>query len=86
MFILSVALALSCGAAVTRAGSLLLGRAQAQACADAVALAFVSGGMDSALQVARVTHSRIIDSGNNGNAVHVTVRTMGITASATAAG
>ena len=42
--------------------------------------------MDSALQVARVTHSRIIDSGNNGNAVHVTVRTMGITASATAAG
>ena len=81
-----MAVALSCGAAVVRAGSLLVRRTHAQACADAVALALVTGGVDTAQQVAHTSHSVIVDESVNGSLVRVTVRTGGVTTTATATG
>jgi len=72
--------------AVARAGSLLVARARAQSCADAVALAFVTGGVNKAEHVAHISHSLIVDESSDGGIVHVVVETDGVTASSTATG
>ena len=72
--------------AVARAGSLLVARARAQSCADAVALAFVTGGVHKAEHVAHISHSLIVDESSDGGIVHVVVETDGVTASSTATG
>jgi hypothetical protein len=81
-----MAVVLSCGMAVARAGFLLVARARAQSCADAVALAFVTGGVNKAGHVAHTCHSRIVDDSTDGITVHVVVETDGVTASSTARG
>jgi hypothetical protein len=72
--------------AVARAGAELTKRARAQACADAVALAFVTGGVNKAAHVAHICHSRIVDESTVDGTVHVVVKTDGVTASSTARG
>jgi len=72
--------------AVARAGSLLVARARAQSCADAVALAFVTGGVNKAEHVAHISHSLIVDESSDGGIVHVVVETDGVVASSTATG
>ena len=72
--------------AVARAGAVLTKRARAQACADAVALAFVTGGVNKAGHVAHTCHSLIVDESTDGVTVQVVVETDGVIASSTATG
>ena len=79
-----MAVALLCGMAVVRAGSVLVARSRAQSCADAVALAFVSGGPNDAGHVARTCGAVIDEVSRRGDTVHVEVTTEGVRASSTA--
>ena len=84
MLLLFMAVALSCGMAVARAGTVLVARTNAQSCADAVALAFVSGGANGPQQVAAVCGAVIDAVSRRGDTVHVEVTTEGVRASSTA--
>ncbi|MFM1790470.1 MAG: hypothetical protein RLZZ526_797 [Actinomycetota bacterium] len=72
--------------AVARAGAVLTKRARAQACADAVALAWATGGVNKAEHVAHISRSLIVDQSTFDGTVHVVVKTDGVTASSTARG
>jgi Flp pilus assembly protein TadG len=70
--------------AVTRGASVIAARARAQSVADAVALAAVTHGVDTARRVAHISHSTVVDITVDGMFVEVTVRTNGTTATAAA--
>ncbi|MFM8826737.1 MAG: hypothetical protein ACKOFT_06635 [Actinomycetota bacterium] len=74
----------ACCAAVTRGFGAVAQRARAQDIADAAALALASHGVDGARTVAHISHSTLVDTSDDGTFVEVTVRTGGVTASASA--
>jgi hypothetical protein len=80
----AIGLALACCAAVARGSAAVASRAHAQNVADAAALALASHGVDGARRVAHISHSTLVDTHDDGTFVVVTVRTGGVTASASA--
>ena len=81
---MAVGLAFACCATVSRGFAAVVARAHAQNIADAAALALASHGVDAARQVAHISHSTLVDTHDDGTFVEVTVRTGGVTASASA--
>lgn len=81
---MAIGLAFACCAAVTRGFAAVAARAHAQNIADAAALALASHGVDGVRRVAHIAHSTLVDTRDDGSFVEVTVRTSGVTASASA--
>ena len=81
---MAIGLAFACCAAVTKGFAAVASRAHAQNVADAAALALASHGVDGARRVAHISHSTLVDTHDDGTFVEVTVRTGGVTASASA--
>ena len=81
---MAIGLALACCAAVARGSAAVASRTHAQNVADAAALALASHGVDGARRVAHISHSTLVDTHDDGTFVVVTVRTGGVTASASA--
>ena len=79
-----MSLSVLCCAAVARAGHAVIQRTRAQAVADAVALAWVTNGPYVAHEIARVSHSTVVDAVDNGATVRVVIHTGGAEASSTA--